>query len=58
MASLIETNPYLKDAKLRKKWSQENAYASSIVEGARGLKTPQAGKRRAKAAMKKSVKGA
>jgi hypothetical protein len=58
MASLIETNPYLKNAKLRKKWSEENAYASSIVEGARGLKAPQAGKRRSKASMKKPVKGA
>ena len=58
MPSLIETNPYLKDAKLRRKWFRENAYASSVVEGARGLKSLHTAKRRPKALVKKATKGA
>ncbi len=58
MPSLIQTNPYLKDAKLRKQRTRENVYESSIVEGAKGLKSPyDLAKARSKASTKKAVKG-
>ena len=58
MPSLIQTNPYLKDAKFRKQRFSENAYDSSIVEGAKGLKNPYAtAKPRCKTSTKKAVKG-
>ena len=37
MATLIETNPYLRDPRVRRRWLEENARGSSIFEGARGL---------------------
>ncbi len=38
MASLIETNPYLRDPETRQQMLEENAYQSSVFEGAQGLK--------------------
>ncbi len=60
MASLLETNPYLRDPEKRRKMLVEDARASSIIEGARGLKTPSQGEdlseRRKIASRKKPVK--
>ncbi len=58
MASLIETNPYLRDPETRRRMLEENAYQSSVFEGAQGLapvQSPCAAKRRSTAARKKSV---
>ena len=38
MASLIETNPYLRDPETRRRMLERNALDSSAFEGARGLK--------------------
>ncbi len=60
MASLIETNPYLRDPEARRRMLEEDARASSVFEGARGLKSPSpqpdAEKHSTKASQKKSVK--
>jgi hypothetical protein len=60
MASLIETNPYLRDPEMRRFLLEDNAYASSVFEGARGLTRPRtqpnARKRRSIASRKKSDK--
>ena len=62
MASLAETNPYLKDPTLRNKMIAEDALQSSIFEGARGLTLPPGygdeDKRRSTAARKKADKAA
>ncbi len=58
--SLLESNPYLADPKLRKAILYDNARQSSIFEGARGIPAQPRGrlrKRRSKASMKKTVKG-
>ncbi len=59
MKPLIETNPYLRDPEQRRRMLEENAYASSVFEGARGLPRPQLSTRprRAKASTKKRVNG-
>ena len=58
MASLLETNPYLRDPETRRRMLEENAYQSSVFEGAQGL-TPVASsdvrRRLSTAARKKSV---
>ena len=38
MASLLETNPYLRDPETRRRTLERNALDSSAFEGARGLK--------------------
>ena len=38
MASLLETNPYLRDPETRRLMLERNALDSSAFEGARGLK--------------------
>jgi hypothetical protein len=38
MASLAETNPYLRDPEMRRRMLEEDALDSSVFEGARGLK--------------------
>ncbi len=38
MASLLETNPYLRDPETRRRMLERNALDSSAFEGARGLK--------------------
>jgi hypothetical protein len=62
MASLAETNPYLRDPEMRRFLLEDNAFASSVFEGARGLTRPQqrpsARKRRSIASRKKSDKSA
>ena len=62
MASLIETNPYLKDPEQVREMLEQNARASSVMEGARGLKSPsvqpESEIRRSTAARKNSVKAA
>ncbi len=62
MASLAETNPYLRDPEQRRRVLEEDARQSSIFEGARGLKPPasqpEPDKRRSTASRKKSVKAA
>lgn len=59
MASLIESNPYLRDPEVRRRFLEENARQSSIFEGARGLppvtQSPSR-KRRSIAPLKKVVK--
>lgn len=58
MPSLIETNPYLRDPETRRQMLEENAYQSSVFEGAQGLtpvQSPNVRKRRSTAARKKSV---
>lgn len=40
MASLAESNPYLRDPKTRRRILEKNARASCAFEGARGLKSP------------------
>jgi hypothetical protein len=61
MASLLETNPYLRDPETRRLMLEEDAYQSSVYEGARGLPRPAqsftASKRRSMAARKKVVSG-
>ena len=59
MKPLCETNPYIRDPEARRRMLEENAYVSSVFEGARGLPRPQPAPRprRAKASAKKSVKG-
>lgn len=58
MASLIETNPYLRDPETRQRMLEENAYQSSVFEGAQGLtppvQSPPVRKRRSTAVRKKS----
>ena len=57
-ASLLETNPYLRDPEALHQMLEENAYQSSVFEGAQGLTPVQsscARKRRSTAARKKSV---
>ena len=60
MASLAETNPYLRDPEQRRRMIEEDARQSSIFEGARGLKKPSAQTeepaRRSIASRKKPVK--
>jgi hypothetical protein len=60
MASLIESNPYLRDPKRRRRWLEENALDSAAFEGARGLAPAQepgtSRKRRCKASVKKAAK--
>lgn len=41
MASLIDTNPYLRDPEERARMLEENARQSSIFEGARGIPHPR-----------------
>ncbi len=41
MASLIETNPYLRDPRARRQMIAENVYDSSVFEGAVGLPDPR-----------------
>ena len=59
MASLLETNPYLRDPETRQRMLEENAYQSSVFEGAQGLTPPNQSstvrKRRSTAARKKSA---
>jgi hypothetical protein len=60
MASLAETNPYLRDPEARRRMLEEDALDSSVFEGARGLK-PRSSytgprKRRSIASRKKSAK--
>jgi hypothetical protein len=60
MASLAETNPYIRDPETRRRLLEEDALDSSVFEGARGLKPSSAqtepGKRRSIASRRKSVK--
>ncbi|MBM4019190.1 MAG: hypothetical protein FJ288_12830 [Planctomycetes bacterium] len=60
MASLIKTNPYLRDPKRRRRWIEENALDSAAFEGARGLPRCQEPRpsraRRSKARRKKAVR--
>lgn len=61
MASMAETNPYLRDPERRQRMLEENARQSSFYEGARGLKMPSHSsspeRRAAIASRKKAVKG-
>jgi hypothetical protein len=61
MASLAETNPYIRDPETRRRLVEENARASSIFEGARGLvpsskPQPERVKRRSRASKKNAAK--
>jgi len=63
MPSLIQSNRYLKNAKLRERLLVDNAHQSSAFEGARGLRKRSksqgmARKRRSIASAKKSRKAA
>jgi hypothetical protein len=63
MASLAETNPYIRDPETRRRLIEENARASSVFEGARGLPAspklqPERRRRRSTASRKNSAKGA
>ena len=62
MPSLAQTNPYLRDPILRRQLIRENVYASSVMEGARGLPKPprysKSPKRRVIASSKKRPKAA
>lgn len=40
MPSLIESNPYLRDAVKRRRMIEQNVYESSVFEGATGLTKP------------------
>lgn len=40
MASLLQTNVYLRNPRKRRAMLQRNALDSSVIEGARGLKVP------------------
>ncbi|MDQ2688524.1 MAG: hypothetical protein M3Y28_11735 [Armatimonadota bacterium] len=58
MKPLSETNPYLRDPEARRRMLEENAYQSSVFEGARGLQRPaiqpdDSPKRRSSASKKK-----
>jgi hypothetical protein len=59
MASLAETNPYIRDPETRRRLLEENALDSSVFEGARGLTSsqpqPKNRKRRSIASRKKPV---
>lgn len=59
MASLLETNPYLRDPEIRRLMLERNAYESSIASGARGLTAPASSavprKRRVMAVPRRSV---
>jgi hypothetical protein len=56
MKSLVESNPYLRDPKKRRQMLEENARASSMMEGARGLpKTHRPASRAARTSAKKAV---
>ena len=58
MASLLETNPYLRDPETRRRMLEENAYQSSVFEGAQGLMPPASSdvrRRRSTAARKKAA---
>ena len=67
MKTLVETNPFLRDARIRRRMLEHNALESAIFEGANRLRSkikakphsavPQARGLRAKAASKKAVKG-
>ncbi len=60
MKSLLESNPYLADPKLRKAMLYDNARQSSIFEGARGIPAQPRGRlrqRRSRASTKKTAKG-
>jgi hypothetical protein len=46
MASLAETNPYLRDPEARRRLLTDNAWQSSVFEGARALPRPQASQRK------------
>ncbi len=60
MRPLSETNPYLRDPEERRRLLEENAYQSSVFEGAQGLPRPEtppsSRARRSKVSTKKSVK--
>ena len=60
MASLAETNPYIRDPEMRRRLLEEDALDSSVFEGARGLKPSSAqnppDKRRSMASRKRSAK--
>ena len=57
MSALIATNPYLRNARRRRRWLAENARESSAFEGAKGLPKPQkASSRRSMASRKKAAK--
>ena len=57
MASLLKTNPYLRNPRKRRLMLEQDSRESSMMEGARGL--PKAGqvKRRSQAYRKKRAKG-
>lgn len=56
MKSLLQSNPYMVNRRLREAWLRQNALESSIFEGARGLSVhPPRSKRRVKVASKKSA---
>jgi hypothetical protein len=40
MEPLIETNPHLRDPEVRRRLIEEDAYESSVFEGAQGLPEP------------------
>ena len=59
MPLLIESNPYLRDAEVRQRMIIEDAFQSSIFEGAQGIKrhgAPVQTKRRVIASAKKADK--
>lgn len=60
MASLAETNPYMRDPEMRRRLLEEDALDSSVFEGARGLKPSsshkESRKRRSMASRKKPAK--
>jgi hypothetical protein len=60
MASLIDTNPYLRDTEARRRMLEEDALDSSAFEGARGLKPlwshGDSRKRRSRPSRKKASK--
>ena len=62
MASLAETNPYLRDPETRRRLIEDSTLDSSVFEGARGLQPsqphPQPRKRRSTASRKKPDKAA
>ena len=47
MPSLAETNPYLRDPEKRRLMLADNAWQSSVFEGARGLPRPDQGQPKA-----------
>jgi hypothetical protein len=60
MASLVKTNPHLRDWRRRMAWIRANARDSSAFEGARGLPAvgqPHPSKRTSMRSTKKSGKG-